>query len=299
MVFEESEILTAPSVKNPNGPAIYWRKDIDFKFRKYRATGFIGILKDINSTKNGFVLLRRGRVVYGAETDGRYYPKSLSGSTGTFRYKRIFGELELEGFAVSFNKNDLQDKENLEALMEMLRGEIHTKEFDLYNQAEEYRLDERQKKVNKLVKSHNNDKKKNEKVEVVTKPQPVMITHSNPEVSSQPTIVNDPRDGAPLVMGHFDDIYNINGKDYKLRVEMVDKGNELVWLDTMQQDENVVTCKINMNHVFFQHFQNSEKAIVAILKTLALAKFMAKEEGNDSTAELFDSFNAYIKKTKV
>lgn len=301
LTFEESEILTAPSVKDSKGPAIYWRKDIDFKFGKYRATGFIGILKDINSTKNGFVLLRRGRVVYGAETDGRYFPKSLSGSTGTFRYKRIFGELELEGFAVSFNKNDLQDKENLEALMEMLRGEIHTKEFDLYNQAEDYRLDERQKKVNKLVKSHNNDKKKNEKVEVVTKPQPVTKTTTTytHDATSQPSIVSEPVEETPLVMGHFDDTYNINGKDYKLRVEMVDKGNELVWLDTMQQDDNVVTCKINMNHVFFQHFQNSEKAIVAILKTMALAKFMAKEEGNDSTAELFDSFNAYIKKTKV
>lgn len=302
LTFEESEILIAPSVKAPQGPAIYWRKNIDFKFGKYRATGFIGILKDINSTKNGFVLLRRGRVVYGAETDGRYFPKSLSGSTGTFRYKRIFGELELEGFAVSFNKNDLQDKENLEALMEMLRGEIHTKEFDLYNQAEDYRLDERQKKVNKLVKSHNNDKKKNEKVEVVTKSHPtttVSTTTYPIDTTPQPSIVSEPVEGTPLVMGHFDDTYNINGKDYKLRVEMVDMGNELVWLDTMQQDENVVTCKINMNHVFFQHFQNSEKAIVAILKTMALAKFMAKEEGNDSTAELFDSFNAYIKKTKV
>ena len=300
LTFEESEILTAPSVKDPKGPAIYWRKDIDFKFGKYRATGFIGILKDINSTKNGFVLLRRGRVVYGAETDGRYFPKSLSGSTGTFRYKRIFGELELEGFAVSFNKNDLQDKENLEALMEMLRGEIHTKEFDLYNQAEDYRLDERQKKVNKLVKSHNNDKKKNEKIEVVTKPQPVTTTTTyTPDTTSQLSIVSEPNADTPLVMGYFDDTYNINGKDYKLRVEMVDKGNELVWLDTMQQDQNLEICKINMNHVFFQHFQNSEKAIVAILKTMALAKFMAKEEGNDSTAELFDSFNAYIKKTKV
>lgn len=299
LFFEESEILTAPSVKKPNGPAIYWRKDIDFKFGKYRATGFIGILKDINSTKNGFVLLRRGRVVYGAETDGRYFPKSLSGSTGTFRYKRIFGELELEGFAVTFNKNDLQDKENLEALMEMLRGEIHTKEFDLYNQAEDYRLDERQKKVNKLVKSHNNDKKKNDKVEVVTTPQPVATITDKSSITPQQSTTHESIIDTPRVMGHFDDIYNINGKDYKLCVEMVDKGSELVWLDTMQQDENVVICKINMNHVFFQHFQNSEKAIVAILKTMALAKFMAKEEGNDSTAELFDSFNAYIKKTKV
>ena len=103
----------------------------------------------------------------------------------------------------------------------------------------------------------------------------------------------------PVVMGHIDDIYNINGKDYKLRVEMVDKGKELVWLDTSRKKDNVVICKINMNHVFFQHFQKSEKAVVAILKTMALAKFTAKEDGNDSTAEMFDSFNAYIKKTKV
>lgn len=299
LIFEETEILTAPSVKDPDGPAIYWKKDINFKFGKYSATGFIGILKDINSTKNGFVLLRRGRVVYGAETDGRYFPKSLCGSTGTFRYKRIFGELELDGFAVSFNKNDLQDKENLEALMEALRNEIHTKQFDLYTQAEEYRLDERQKKVNKLVKSHNNNKKKYEKVEVITT-KPVGASPT-PTITAgfSTTVVQQPEESKPLVMGTINDLYNINGKDYELRVEMVNKGNDLVWLDTMQQDKNVVTCKINMDHVFFKHFQNSEKAIVAILKTMALAKFMAKEEGTDSTAELFDSFNAYIKKTKV
>ena len=103
----------------------------------------------------------------------------------------------------------------------------------------------------------------------------------------------------PIVMGRIEDTYSINGKDYILRVEMVNKGNDLVWLDTMKQDENMVVCKINMSHVFFQHFQGSEKAIVAILKTLTLAKFMAKEEGTDSTAELFDAFNAYIKKTKI
>ena len=301
LTFEESEILTAPSVKTPNGPAIYWKKDIDFKFGKYRATGFIGILKDINSTKNGIVLLRRGRVVYGAETDGRYFPKSLCGSNGTFRYKRIFGELELEGFAVSFNKNDLQDKENLEALMEMLRGEIHTKEFDLYNQAEDYRLDERQKKVNKLVKSHNNNKRKNGKVEVFTEPKPIVATNTNvSSIISEPLVTpQDIVELNPIVMGRIEDTYSINVKDYILRVEMVNKGNDLVWLDTMKQDENMVVCKINMSHVFFQHFQGSEKAIVAILKTLTLAKFMAKEEGTDSTAELFDAFNAYIKKTKI
>lgn len=301
LVFCESEILIAPYVKDPNGPSIRWKKDINFKFEKYRAVGFIGILKNIDSTKNGLVLLRRGRVVYGAESDGRYFPKSISGSTGTFRYKRIFGELELEGFAVSFNKNDLQDKENLEALMEALRGEIHTKEFDLYNQAEDYRLDQRQKKVNTLVRKHNNSIKRNEKVEVVTTSR----AYSNvglPEktsVSDISVIAHSMVEPSPVVMGHIEDTYTINGKDYKLKVEMVDKGHDLVWLDTLHQDCNLVTCKINMNHAFFQHFKNSEKPVVAILKTMALAKFMAKEEGTDSTAELFDAFNAYIKRTRI
>lgn len=299
LTFEEPEILRAPSVKAPDGPAIYWRKEIDFSFMKYRARGFIGILKSIDSTKNGFVLLRRGRVVYGAETDGRYFPKSLSGSMGTFRYKRIFGELELEGFSVSFNKNDLQDKENLEALMEMLRGEIHTKEFDLYNQAEDYRVDELQKKIDKLVRRHNCERRKGEKIEIITTEQ--AGAGKRQEQAGKPESGNKPYSAGytPQLVGSIDETYNINGKDYKLQVEFVDQGNELVWLDTTHEEQNVVICKINTKHVFFQHFSKSIEPIVAILKTMALAKFMAKEEGNDSTGELFDSFNAYIKKAKV
>ena len=297
LFFTETEILTAPSVKDPNGPNVYWKKNIDFSFGKYRAKGFIGILKDINSTKNGFVLLRRGRVVFGAETDGRYFPKSLSGSIGTFRYKRIFGELELEGFAVSFNKNDLQDKENLEALMEALRGEIHTRDFDLYNQAEDYRVDIRQKNVNKIVKSHNAQQQKNAKIEVITKPSLPISNITQPNLPSQ--LIKPSIDSQTIVMGHIDEKYSINGKDYQLRVEMVDKGADLVWLDTSKKLSNMVICKINMNHIFFKYFQNHDKVIIALLKTMALAKFTAKEDGNDTTAEMFDSFNEYIKKTKI
>lgn len=297
LTFEETAILMAPPAKEPNSPAIYWKKDIDFKFGKYRATGFIGILKDIDHTKNGFVLLRRGRVVYGAETDGRYFPKSLCGATGTFRYKRLFGELELEGFAVSFNKNDLQDKENLEALMEALRGEIHTKEFDLYNQAEDYRLDIRQKHVNKIVKAHNNSKKKGEKVVIKTSPKSSSNFQPPSPISTSNVVPNV--ESNPISLGTTHDVYSINGKEYTLQVDMVDKGSDLVWLDTSKKSENIVICKINMNHVFFKEFQNQDKAIVAMLKTMALAKFTAKEDGNDSTAELFDSFNEYIKQTKI
>ena len=54
-----------------------------------------------------------------------------------------------------------------------------------------------------------------------------------------------------------------------------------------------------MNHIFFQHFGKPTDAISAILKTIAIAKFTAKEQGNDTAGELLTYFNQYIKETKV
>lgn len=294
LYFKDFPVLIAPFARDPKGPAIEWKKDINFSFGKYKARGFIGILKDINNANNGFVLLRRGRVVVGAETDGRYFPKSLSGTSGNFRYKRLFGELELEGFEVAFNKNDIQDRENLEALMDALRGEIHQKDFDLFTQAEEYRLDVRTKKINKLVRSHNNSKKKGEIIEVNPPKKNVEQNILGNNDLPKPTHAFT----EPIVINQFVDIYKIRGKEYKLEVKFVDQGKDLVWLDVSKKKDNIIICMINQNHPFFEYFEPS-KSIIAILKTMVLAKFTSKENGNDSTAEFFNDFNDYIKETKA
>lgn len=289
--FDEYPILEAPFARTPNGDRIRWRKDIDFKFGKYRAKGFIAILREINNTQNGLVLLRRGRVIVGAETDGRYFPKSIFGSQGNFRFKRLFGELELEGFDVSFNKNDIQDKENLEALMEVVKGKIHTKEFDLYTQADEYRLDENRKVVKKLVKKHDTSAKSNRTPIDIFTPKPlqgilpVVDAHIMPE---------------PTILGEIKDKYKIKDTSYTLSVQYVsDKGDDLCWVDVSNKSAHEIICKIDLNHIFFEYFGKPTDAITAILKTLAIAKFTAREQGNDTTAELLNYFNQYIKETKV
>ena len=141
VTFNESDILIAPFYKTPEAKPELWKKEIDITFGKYRAKGFIAILATIDSKRNGLVLFRRGRAIIGAGADEqRYFPKTIFGATGNFRYKRLFGELELEGFNVAFNKNDIQDRGNLEALMEVVKDEIRTPDFNLYAQAEEYRV---------------------------------------------------------------------------------------------------------------------------------------------------------------
>lgn len=288
--FEEYPILEAPFSRNIKGEIIHWRKNIDFKFGKYRAKGFIAILKDINNTQNGLVLLRRGRVIVGAETDGRYFPKSIFGTQGNFRFKRLFGELELDGFEVSFNKNDIQDKENLEALMEAIKGEIHSKEFDLYTQAEEYRLDENRKLVKKLIKKHDSSAKSNKK--------PIDIFTPKQEQGTLP-ILDTPSIEEPTILGNITDEYRIKGVLYKLSVQYVSSsGDNLFWVDTSQKNEHKIICVIDTNHIFCKQFKLDD-SITAILKTFAIAKFTAKNEGNDSTAEIMHYFNKYIKETKV
>lgn len=294
LVFTEYPVLVAPPVSNYEAAPVTWKKEVNFSFGKYKATGFIALLRDIDSTKNGFVLLRRGRVIEGAEYDGRYFPK-MSGSIGTFRYKRLFGELELEGFDVSFNKNAIQDRENLEALMDALRDEIRTPEFDIFKQADDYRLNESQKVVKKLIKKHDNNAKKAKTITINTKTK-----KPDDPTSLFPAPEETPQSVQPeIVLGETTDEYIIDGKRYKLNVEFVSSGNELFWSDVSQKANGVIVCKINTDHVFFRHFGSPTDSVIAIIKTVAISKFAARVGGNDTTGEMLDLFNEFIKQTKV
>ena len=296
--FVDYNVLTAPFSPHqvPQGEPIYWKKDIDFKFGKYSAKGFVGILRDINKDQNGFVLMRRGRVIMGAETGGRYFPR-FSGSSGTFRFKRLFGELELEGFEVSFNKNDIQDKENLELLMEVVKSKIHTKDFDLFTQAEDYRLDDTIKKVKKLVKKHDTaPKDKRTPVEVVQAPVIDSITELPAAQPQEELTIESP---SLSIIEQYKDCYTIYGTQYTLDVVFAQNGSELFWLDSTRENENIITCIINTSHPYFRHFGEPSESIVAIIKSLAVAKFSARKHGNNSIAEMMEFFNDFIKQTRV
>ena len=225
VVFKESEILNAPFVNTPESGPIHWRKDFDFRFGKYHAKGFIGLLKTMSSTQNRIVLLRRGRVILGADTDGHYYSKHISGQSGSPRDKRIFGEIELEGFDVTFNKNGLRDKENLEALFKALVSEIRNRDFDLIIQAQNYRDDELRKAVNKLVKKHDSHSR-NDK-------QPIKIASRH--LAPKP---NNTRPKDETILNAYEDSYLIDGEMYKLKVTFVQDTRipDLFWLDISKCD---------------------------------------------------------------
>lgn len=295
--FVDYQVLHAPFYNKTDDPAKTWRYKVDFKFGKYKATGFIAILRDINSLQNGLVLSRRGRVIIGAESDGRYFPKILFGAPGNFKYKRLFGELELEGFAVSFNKNDIQDKDNLEMLMEALRDKIREDDPQFFPQADGYRADNTAKQVRKLVTKHDDAPK--------AKHTPVVIDTKAVEekirVESDSVFVHQPYVEEPAVINEYKklDVYDIGSKQYHLQVKFVEGGSDLIYVGTPKELSDTIVCNINVKHVFFKHFGDPSDSIVAILKSLVIAKFTAGKNGNGSAAELMEYFNEFIKKTQV
>lgn len=297
--FTEYPILNAPYYKHLEGPSIIWKKDIDFKFKGYRAKGFIGILKELKSSQNGIVLSRRGRVIIGAEDGKRYFPRAIFGAaTGTFRYKRIFGELELEGFAVAFNKNDIQDKENLEALMEVISEELRSNDFDMLAQADHYRPDKTSQQVKKLVSRHDAPKAIRETVSINTE-----AVNSHADEQDAPLLFQEHvKEGTVIDEFKQPDIYEIDGKKHLLRVKFIDTGTELCWLGVSRENHDDIVCNINIGHEFFKVFGKPTEPVIALLKTFIIARYTADNSkciDNDKARAMLDLFNEYIKKTKV
>lgn len=180
--------------------------------------------------------------------------------------------------------------------MVALQDVIHTKEFDLYAQAEGYRVDERKKIAKKLVTKHDTSSQKSRKTiefsTVKPKPTPTLFPEMQPKPVVQPV-------GTPTVYGEYEDKYKINGKEYTLQVKLEGGDSDLFWVDVSKEAENIIICHINTSHVFFEHFGKPNEATIAVLKTLAIAKYTAKKEAENDAAKMVEYFNEYIKRTKV
>lgn len=152
--YVELKVLDAPYYSKPDSNSIVWKKDISFEgnidTKKYSVKGFIAVLETMSTSENnGFLLFRRGRVI-GSSYDERYRPKVLCGQEGSPQYKRIFGELYLEGFDVSFTKNSFQEDDDFSMFIELLKEDLSKdKSFDIFGQAQYYT----KPKTNKEMKS--------------------------------------------------------------------------------------------------------------------------------------------------
>ena len=292
------EILKVPYYNKIGGKSILWKKDIDFQIGKYKAKGFIAILKSIQNNANGLVLLRRGRVIVGGDDD-RFFPSSIFGSAGNFRYKRLFGELELEGFDVTFNKNGFSDAENLNSFIDALRDELKDPNFNLLSQADNYRVKTKEENYKIAEKIISTQKKEVVKEEITDKIKKVEDLALNIENSQKEDLIISKANS----LGSIDDSFDHDGIKYKFQVDLIneDESDALYSVKQINIKFEIpcIVCKINLAHPFFNRFEHFKKAndydpIVAIFKSFALAEFLSTKKSMHYPSDLRTLFNSYI-----
>lgn len=299
------EILKAPFYKTPEGNEVLWKKEIDFKIDGYSAKGFIAILDKIQNGTNGLVLMRRGRVIMGGG-DERFFPSVIFTQPGNFRYKRLFGELELEGFEVTFNKNGFREVDELGELMEAIRDELRAdKNLQILSQADNYRQRSKEQtaKISKdIAKDLAKDNASN----------PNQLTQQITEVECKLNDTENIRKEEELIknatpLGSLHEEFKYGDIDYSLDIVLVDE-MEAQTLYSVQvvnssqmasSTQKAFVCKINLAHSFFTRFEQFKKGhdykpIIELFKAFALAEIMAPNKGTIQGSMIRFLFNQHI-----
>lgn len=139
LVYESPAILVAPYFKADGDPPVKWQKGIEMNFDNgKRLSGFAALRERGSTSEAGFALFRRNRLIQGSADEG-YRPQEIFGSSNSFTYQRLFGELNLDGFDVTHTKDGFQWEDDEEAVLRRLREQLDAEPVRLLSQAEGFR----------------------------------------------------------------------------------------------------------------------------------------------------------------
>lgn len=307
LVYHELKVLKAPYYKTPDGNIIEWKQEFKFEAPNpkggfYKAKGFIAILETMStSTDNGFLLFRRDRVI-GTSYEDKYRPEFLCGQVGSPRYKRIFGEIYLEGFDVSFTKNSFQEDDDFNCFLQLLRDKLaNDKNFDIFGQAQNYTKPKTQKEKNlvgqNLIKQIAEgisktiefaNPKPDNKVEV--KPNEKGKETSEATISAEKTLFPDydKTITTPINL--------LTGKTINLTIKYESGNSKYDFYNLIKSGDDYISV-INLNNPFFEQYSDflSKKEgldmIAYVIKIMVASEIRLQENGSNDGAHFRNEFN--------
>jgi hypothetical protein len=137
--YQEHPVLVAPYYSDPTGEPVTWRKDVTLNLESgRRVTGWVAVRETGKQREVGLALLYRGKVVTGAGED-LYKPGAIFGSGNSFESQRLFGELDMSDFAVTYTKDNLVWFDEEEDVIAGLREVLSAEPVPVLKQAHHYR----------------------------------------------------------------------------------------------------------------------------------------------------------------
>jgi hypothetical protein len=299
--YTDPAILTVPKYNEPEGEAIYWRKEIDFPIDAgLSVKGFVAIREKGSTSEAGFSLFRRGRVVEGSYDNG-FRPEMIFGAPNSYKYQRVFGELHLEGFDVAFTKKGIQWDENLDIFLQLLKDDISTKEFPLLQQAEEYRVRATEKEYQAATKAL--DQTVNDIARNAQKAIEDVLSQPSAFEADDTTLSNVQKNIQKDFTVEFNETY------WKITIELsfdpsikdlIEIGNHLIVNPDNSKDVRQIGIRLSLTHPFMvQHVGVDNQKIEAVLRLVAalgLSEIIAKESGAKTHGEIRRNLNELISK---
>jgi len=280
LIYNEPEVLNASYFRDKDGPKYSWRKPIEFDFGEGLSVhGFAALRDTANTAKAGFSLFRRGRVIQGSGDEG-YRPSYIFGSSNSYRYQRLFGELHLDDFEVSHTKDGFRWDEGEQPFLELLREYLDSKELPLLKQAEGYRA-----RVAKARLTTTAKKAVENTSQTIQSKLPEVLP-----ILSEAELVDTPAKETPhvstLASRRFD--IRFREKNWTINVELTNHPTESQWLvlnDVAKtpQESRLLDIRVSMAHPFMVRFAQTDvedvEAILRVAVALALAEILARDSG--------------------
>ena len=280
LAYTEPKVLKAAYYKDKGGTERLWRKKIEFDFGDGLAVhGFAALRETANTAKAGFSLFRRGRVIEGTGDEG-YRPSYVFGSSNSYRYQRLFGELHLDGFEVSHTKDGFRWDENEQPFLELLRDHLDSEDLPLLKQAENYRV--------RATRAHLATTAK-QAVANTTQAMEARLPEVLPTVADARPVDTPDVDmphKATLANRRFEIVFR--DKPWSINVELADDPSESQWLAISDIAESKteprrLDIRVSLAHPFMVRFAQTDtedvEALLRVAAALALAEVLARDSG--------------------
>jgi hypothetical protein len=274
-------MLQAPYFRDKDGPSKLWRKDIAFDFGDgLSAHGFAALREPASTSRAGFALFRRRRLIQGSGDEG-YRPAYVFGQSNSYRYQRLFGELHLEGFEVSHTKDGFRWDENEQPFLELLREHLDSDELPLLRQAEGYRSRAARSQLHAAAQQAVTNT-----TEVMEKRLPGVLP-----VVADAQLIETPAQETPeqprLAGRRFE--IQFAGRAWSINVQITNDPAESQWLaltDSGPQAPGTarrIDIRVSMAHPFMVRFAQADpeevEGLLRVGAALAVAEVLARDSG--------------------
>lgn len=305
LIFTEPKILKVPRYDDPKGEPVLWKKEIDFPIEDGLSVhGFVAIRERASTSEAGFALFRRGRVIEGSFDNG-FRPEFIFGAPNSYRYQRVFGELHLEGFDVTFTKKGIQWDSNLDIFLRLLKDDISNKTFPLLQQAEQYRVratETEYKTAKKILDETVNDLEKKASFAV----SDVVNTLSSAQEPEQQGLTKTEKTLHREFEIRFNKVnWNVSielSYDPSLK-ELIEVGDSFIKEKSNDDSIRQIGIRLSLTHPFMVKFAGVDtgkiEPILRIAAALGLSEVIAKGSGVKTQGEVRRNFNDLISNLSI